>query len=241
MNGSVYRLKKSRFLSILTANSNNFVAYIEAMQIRCFSLLFMLLSWTLSSHAQDTTLVTWTMTSTQKVDSLNYKVTLRGAIPSGWHIYKGDAAEDIPPPSLQTLGGDTVFQIKQIDFISSNAMNTDDPLFGKNQTVFKDSIRLQFHLLFTSPPASLQTKLSYYIAKGDFLNQEEPLIALSLSEQSGQVETPLQRIKIPSIDLNNPVIDYGASPKLAKKAFGASFFLGLWQGCWHCLHLACFR
>ncbi len=190
----------------------------------------MLFSWTLSSHAQDTALVTWTVTGTQKVDSLNYKVTLQGAIPSGWHIYKGDAAEDIPPPLLQTLGGDSIFQIKQIDFISSNPMDLDDPLFGKKQIVFKDSIRIQFHLLFARPPATLQSKLSYYIAKDDFLNQEEPLIALSLSEQPGQLESPLQRIKIPSIDLNNPVIDYGASPKLAKKSLWGLFFLGFVAG-----------
>lgn len=201
-----------------------------AMFNRCFSLFILLLVLCQTATAQDTAVVKWTISATEKIDNLHYNVTLQGAIASGWHIYKGDANEDLNAPILQTLAGDTLFQIDELQYLSSNEASIQDPLFGKKLIIFKDSLRMLFRLSFVRPPSTLQTKLSYFIAKGDFLNQEEPLIPISFSAPPASVHTPLSRIVIPGIDLNKPARDCGASPKLEKQSLWGIFFIGFLAG-----------
>jgi thiol:disulfide interchange protein DsbD len=197
---------------------------------RCFSFFLFLLLLSVTTLAQDTSVVKWNVSTTEKIDNLHYKVTLQGAIAPGWHIYKGDATADLNEPALQTLAGDTLFQIDALRFLSTNEVSIDDPLFGKKLIVYKDSVRLLFQLSFTRTPSAIQTKLSYFIAKDDFLNQEEPLIPIAFSAPPADVQTPLRHMVLPSIDLNNPVRDCGASPKLEKQSLWGIFFVGFLAG-----------
>ncbi|MFM7710484.1 MAG: cytochrome c biogenesis protein CcdA, partial [Ferruginibacter sp.] len=193
-----------------------------------FFLLLMVLSSAIC--AQDTSVVKWTVLATEKIDNLHYNVTLQGTMASGWHVYKGDATEDLNAPSLQTLAGDTLFYIDELRFLSSNEASIHDPLFGKKLSVYEDSLRLLFRLSFARPPSTIQTKLSYFIAKDDFLNQEEPLIPISFSAPLANVQTPLSRMVLPTVDLNSPARDCGASPKLEKQSLLGIFLVGFLAG-----------
>lgn len=183
-------------------------------------------------HAQDSSNVSWVV-STQKTGDKTVDIIIKGQIASGWHLYaRPDATNGISGIAAQLQDG----SLKAGTLLVTSALTAyTDVLFNNSkQQVAQNSIEMRLPVSASDVlPAKMNVVLNYELAKGaeQFL-PEEKILPVTI-EGGVQVNTS-NKILIPSIQLDKPVLDYSiesASTKhTASRGLLSIFILGFLGG-----------
>lgn len=201
--------------------------YLKPVLVFVFSSL---LFWG-SVQAQDSTHVQWTIAA-EKMAGSSYKLHVTGNIKNGWHLYaQPNAAEDL---NGIVISFDNSVHTDSIKFLSPLSTIKNDVLGEGEKSVAKDLIEIEQTISIDGEiPASLRFTLQYDIAdKENFLPQKEQL---SVALQGGTSVSVVQRILIPSINIEKPVTSCGQAEsqslsKTASKGLLGIFILGFLGG-----------
>lgn len=171
--------------------------------------------------------VKWHVSSEKKSDN-HFTITLQAEIADGWHVY----AEELTDIGIEALhiNWDNEHIQKTGEPLSSPAPATiADPVFDNQQVkVFAGKFSIVQDLVIGGEvPASLKVTLKGYAANNEeFLPLEEEGTLLF---EGGVVKDTAGRIKISSIDVNNPVYPCGDGVR-EDKSIWIVFLLGLGGG-----------
>ena len=195
---------------------------------KLFVTFYFLFSVALSAIGQDSAgaVHDWKINS-KKIGDNKYEILFNGAITGNWQVYApNQTLFDIKTTELQFSDSSIV---QNGDFIlESPAKEISSTLF-ENAKVGVHEGTVQWKAIITiagSVPAKLQGTLFYTYGKGDeFYPSTMTPFVIPLE---GGVESNVQ-IKIPSIDINNPVSDCG-DEGTKNKSLIAIFLLGLLGG-----------
>ncbi len=171
--------------------------------------------------------VTWDVVSAKKTIN-QYTITLQAEVAGGWHVYATDLV-DIGIEGLQITWDNE--NIKKVDnLVSDPAPATiSDAVFDNRQVAVhtgKFTIREDI-VIEGEVPAVLKINLKGYAANNEtFLPLEE---SLSVTLEGGVVKDNTGRIKISTIDVNNPAYPCGDGVR-EDKSIWIVFLLGLGGG-----------
>lgn len=188
----------------------------------CFFFLFN------SGIAQDSSIVNWTAVS-QKAADKNFDIILKGTIKKGWHLYaKPDAGLGITGLQVTVKSGD--LKAEPI-VIQSPLVDYTDLLFENSlQKVAKENIEIKIPVAAAGAvPASANVLLQYETASGadQFIPEEK---TLAVSFEGGLQLQKANPILVPSINLEKPAINFGASEHAQSKGLLSIFVLGFLGG-----------
>ncbi|HRE62706.1 MAG TPA: cytochrome c biogenesis protein CcdA [Ferruginibacter sp.] len=188
----------------------------------CFFFLFN------SGIAQDSSIVNWTAVS-QKAADKNFDIILKGTIKKGWHLYaKPDAGLGITGLQVTVKSGD--LKAEPI-VIQSPLVDYTDLLFENSlQKVAKENIEIKIPVAAAGAvPASANVLLQYETASGadQFIPEEK---TLAVSFEGGLQLQKTNPILVPSINLEKPAINFGASEHAQSKGLLSIFVLGFLGG-----------
>lgn len=196
------------------------------------SALFLL--FFMQADAQDSALVKWQLTAQQQAAN-SFNFILQATVSNGWHVYAGPDAVDglsglvIKTSSAEVKLGEPVF--------SPAAVAIKDPIFeSRAKSVFSDSFTITVPVSITGTvPPLVKLNLSYEVANQENFIPEEA--ELEVNPAGGTIVKSTARIRIPTIDLKNPIVNFSlssasASPQDAQKSnlwtlFALGFFGGL--------------
>ncbi|HLF45426.1 MAG TPA: cytochrome c biogenesis protein CcdA, partial [Chitinophagaceae bacterium] len=192
-----------------------------------FSFILFLFLFSVSSFSQDTgALYKWTFSSNKLTDGKYELVFITEGV-NGWQLY----APNQEPGGVKTVElsfPDSAISFNGIFSDSGDSKTFSSPIFENSSvkvyegaTVWKAIVNISGNVPFT-----LQGTLSYFYGKNDEFNSDLPL-SFNVSLEGGvAAET---KIKVPSIDINNPVNDCG-DEGTKNKSILTIFFLGLLGG-----------
>jgi thiol:disulfide interchange protein DsbD len=188
-------------------------------------LLFFLLFFSASATAQDSSLYEWKVSS-RKIDANKYELIFSTPGNSNWQLYGPN--ESIADTRSTEIEVDSSVTVDPKFADSGTAKTITNALFDnasfkvyEGPATFKATISIEGKV-----PANLFGKFSYTYGKGD---EFYPLTPYSFSVPlEGGVESSV-RIKIASLDLNNPVSPCGDDSS-GGKSLMSIFFLGLLGG-----------
>ena len=188
----------------------------------CFFFLFN------SGIAQDSSIVNWTAVS-QKTADKKFDIILKGTIKKGWHLYaKPDAGLGITGLQVTVKSGD--LKAEPI-VIQSPLVDYTDLLFENSlQKVAKENIEIKIPVAAAGAvPASANVLLQYETASGadQFIPEEK---TLAVSFEGGLQLQKTNPILVPSINLEKPAINFGASEHAQSKGLLSIFVLGFLGG-----------
>lgn len=193
--------------------------------LRSFFLLSVL-TGSLFAGAQDSALVNWTVTS-KKLSATEYELQLNGTVQQGKFLYLfTKTAEGLD--SIQVQFSDSAVQKQGPAVITLGSSTYADPVFdGKLVLIAKETVQLNQKIVLTGVvPAQLKGKLVFTTGSQDeFLPAQE--FAFEVPLEGGVSQTA--RIKIASIDINNPQVQCGDEGTEGKSLWGI-FLLGLIGG-----------
>lgn len=194
---------------------------------KLFHLYSLLLLVFISFHvaAQDSTLYKWQVSS-KKIDDKTYAVSFHTPGNANWQLYA--ANEVISEVPSTTLEFDSSIVVDKTFIDSGNVVQITSALFDNSKfNVHQGPATYTATVRFNDEvPANLLGKLSYTYGKGD---EFYPGNVYSFSVKlEGGVESSV-RIKINSLDLNNPVNSCG-DEDTGGKSLLSIFFLGLLGG-----------
>lgn len=164
----------------------------------------------------------------QKLDSSLYQLNVEGAIPSGWKMYGINTAVEGLSPVLS--------------FEYEHAVGLDNPVFTSKPTTISDAIFENNQLaVFTGKfsftqriridsviPQVLKGTLLVNVSTGnEFYPVEQPF--QTILEGGVRAQSESVRIKLASVDLDNPVGDCGKQEERARSLWGI-FLLGFVGG-----------
>lgn len=175
------------------------------------------------SRAQDV-VYSWNVTS-QKTAEGQYRLIFSTQSTNGWQLYSPDQEiegvkmfEIVFPDSSIIVNGDVSD--------SGNVSSINSPVFGREVSVASGPISWIVPIQINgAAPAQLQGSLSYYFGRNDEFNSGGYNFNVELE---GGVESTT-RIKIPSININDPVNDCG-DDDTRDKSLLAIFLLGILGG-----------
>jgi cytochrome c biogenesis protein CcdA/thioredoxin-related protein len=189
-----------------------------------FFTLFLLLN-SFHSFAQDSTLYKWSVSS-RKIDDKTYELRFHTTGNSEWQLYgPNEVISDVPSTSVEV---DSSVSVDKTFTDSGNAKAITSALFDnakfhvhEGPATFTATVRFK-----EAVPAKLLGKLSYTYGRGDEFYPGN-LYSFSVPLEGG-VESTV-RIKVSSLDLNNPVNSCGDEATGGKSLAGI-FLLGLLGG-----------
>lgn len=189
-------------------------------------LFILLLVFPVILHAQESP-VKWSVSGSKKSESV-YAITLQADIRAGWHVYAEDLA-DIGVDALQVVWDNDNIKKLGDPLITPVPVTKADPVFdGARLKVSTGNTTITQDISIEGPiPASLRVTL-----KGFASNNEEfiPLEENGTVTFEGGVEiNTANRVKISSIDVNNPVYPCGDGVQEGKGLLTV-FLLGLGGG-----------
>ncbi|MEO7265392.1 MAG: cytochrome c biogenesis protein CcdA, partial [Ferruginibacter sp.] len=174
-------------------------------------------------HAQDSTQVKWEV-SASKLSGNKYKLTVKGEIKNGWHLYtQANTAEDLE--GIRTLYDENI-QAEPIKLNSSLVTIKNDVLGEAEKRVVIDKLAFEQILSIKGEvPSSLKFELQYDIAdKDNFFPQKEKL---SVQLEGGTSGIQFQRILIPSININEPLTSCGKAESQSLSQTASNGLLGI--------------
>ncbi|HYH14347.1 MAG TPA: cytochrome c biogenesis protein CcdA, partial [Flavisolibacter sp.] len=192
--------------------------------LRFFSALGILFFLSLSAFGQDNAVYDWKVTS-KKIGEKEYELQFSTTGAKGWQLYAPNqvlsevatTTIQLPDSGMQVNGG----------FKDSGLLKTEQSIiFEENvklyegPTVWKQVVRITGDV-----PAKLQGILAYSYGRNDEFYQANDSFNVPLE---GGVAAST-RIKIPTIDIKNPLTPYG-DDEAADKSLWSIFFLGLIGG-----------
>lgn len=194
--------------------------------------LFLLLLFVMAGavFSQEANMLQWQVSS-KKVSEGVYDITAKTTIPDGWILYGLNPSVE----GLESLKfGFTNENIKLTDkpTAEQKAAQVADPIFdGKTVSVFTGTLTIQQRVSIEGfVPEKLSFTIGSSLRKTDEFKTEEAALEVQL-EGGKAVVASAARIKIPTIDLANPVNNCGAtSGPIADNGVWAIFFLGFLGG-----------
>lgn len=198
--------------------------YLLMRKITAFVILFIT---TLAVHAQDSlgAIHDLAIKSTRTAPG-KYELTITGNISGGWQVYAPNQVL-LDVKSVELKFSDSAV-VQDGDFIlQEKPVAISNPLFESVQPgVFEKNINWKANITITGTvPANLQTGITYNYGKGEEFYSFEKTFIIPL-EGGVEAETV---IRIPSIDINNPVIPCGDDGTKGKSIFSI-FLLGILGG-----------
>ncbi len=191
---------------------------------RIFLLVFFILPQFL--NAQETP-IQWSINSTKKTDN-SFAITIQAEIANGWHVYAEDLS-DIGIEALQlTWDNDKINRSGQ-PTIDPAPKPVADPVFDNQQIkVFSGKISITENLVIDGAiPASLKVILKGFASNNEaFLPIEE---TGTVSFEGGVAKNTTGKVKIATIDVNNPAYPCGDGVQ-ENKSILTVFLLGLGGG-----------
>ncbi len=179
---------------------------------------------TLLLRAQTAAPVQW-KTSVQKTGNNTFNFLLKGTINNGWHIYDESAIMEIPKLSLEYA--DSSIMASTV-IIEGKKENIADKIFdNKILSVYKNELTVSQQLQFKTVPQNLQVQLKYSAANDSSFIPDEIMLNIIIDSTA---RLPVNRIKIASIDLKNPVAKCGTEPSPEDTGLMKLFLLGFFGG-----------
>jgi thiol:disulfide interchange protein DsbD len=174
-----------------------------------FILSFILLSFNLLgvsfiASAQDSSIISWTGQSIKK-SAGNYEVVLKGQVRSNWHLYaRPDATDGLS--GLMVAVNDTAVKQGQVQLVSSTNDYKDPTFENRVKQVVSGVAEFRFPVTISGQvPGALKFVLNYETGYKDNFIPEEQQVVVNL--EGGIVTKKVNRILIPSIDINKPLTD----------------------------------
>lgn len=192
-----------------------------------FLLFFSICLFSVSAFSQDTVSVYNWKVSSKKISEGKYELIFATSGATGWQLY----APNQTPGGVKTVElafPDSGILVEASFNESGESKTISSPIF-ENTTVKVYEGQAEWKVIISiagTVPAKLQGKLTYFYGKNDEFNSDLPLnfnVALE-----GGVEAST-KIKVASIDINNPVNNCGDEGTKNKSVL-AIFFLGLLGG-----------
>jgi thiol:disulfide interchange protein len=195
------------------------------------ALLFLLLFVTAGTvFSQEANMLQWQVSS-KKVSEGVYDITAKTAIPAGWVLYGlNSSVEGLE--SLKFSFSNENIKLTGAPATEQKAEQVKDPIFeGKLVLVFAGAVTLQQRISIDGfVPEKLPFTIGSSLRKADEFKTEESSLEVVL-EGGKAVTASDARIKIPTIDLANPVNDCGAtSGPIADNGALSIFLLGFLGG-----------
>jgi len=183
------------------------IFYTKNMRLRKVVFLFIGLMLGLAgwSFAQDSTIVVTWKASAKKISSNIFLLTLDGTIKPSWHVY-AFTNDDVTGITLAYNDSSITF-----DSLKINAEHQlmQDPVFEKKMDVSTGHIQLMQQVRVDEKSTqALKGILNYYVGKEANFIPEEQKITIVLDST---VALPVNRILIPTIDINKTITDCGTS------------------------------
>ena len=181
------------------------------------------------SYGQDSSYVRW-QSSVKKISGSKYEISLKGTIKAGWHLYSTISEVDAITGVLINCEDSSAKLAAPVVIANNKTIN--DPVFKKELQVSTDSISIVQEINFTGKAEPvIKLDLGYYVGLNDNFLPEEKKLTVVLDEI---VALPaVSRILIPSIDINKPITDCGASAStenVKSKGLLNVFWLGFLGG-----------
>ena len=195
----------------------------KALLLVFFSVIF----FTGIAHSQDSAYVTW-KSSVKNIVENKYEIRIKGTIKPGWHLYSNaNDAEGIT--GVLIVYEDPAIKKTSTKIIANN-INIQDLVFEKREVkVATDSIIITEEINFDGLPAPvIKFNMNYYVGYNENFIPEEKKISLVLDE--GAVSQTVNRILIPSININKPLTDCGKSSSSANDTKSKGLLNVFWLG-----------
>lgn len=164
----------------------------------------------------------------EKNNTNSYTITINARLAENWHIYT-DSTVDLELPGL-TIKWDNENIQKSGNLVYSPGTTTiKDPVFdGRELKVYSRNFTLLQKINISGPiPASLKISLSGFASNNDeFIPVEE---TKTVHFQEGVVSATANSIKLPQVDLKNPVLPCG-DESASEKGLLTIFLLGFIGG-----------
>ncbi len=183
------------------------------------------------SFAQDSTNVSWE-SAIKSTGKNKYEVRLKGSVRPGWHLYSNvNDAEGLS--GIVIVYEDSAVK-QSILNILANSIIIKDPVFeNRDIKVATDSIIITEEISFDGPVSPLlKLNLNYYTGYRENFIPEDKTITLVLDERA--VSQTVNRILVPSININKPLTQCGksatASGDTKSKGLLNVFWLGFLGG-----------
>ena len=184
------------------------------------------------AQAQQPTVVKWDIKVTAKSKN-SFDLNITGKIEKGWQLYAVNKSNELL--GFVVTSNDTAAVLSQVQIQSPITVIKDSVFENAAMQVYTNSFSAIQKISFTATvPPRLTLTLQYDVVSGNNFVPETFTVPLTLQE-ADTTQSTLNRILIPTIDLNNPVNDCG--DRAATQASNASnkglitlFFLGFIGG-----------
>ena len=193
--------------------------------VHIFFLLLFLVPIHFAGFTQDSTSFSWKVTS-KKLADRKYELRFSGVVNNDWELYAPEQLVSGVPAS-ELLFPDSGVQVSKPYQSKGEAKKVKSEIFGDSFKIYDKQADFVFNILFKDTvPAVLIGNMNYTYGKGD---EFYPLNSFAFTVPLEGGITSSARIKIPSIDLNNPVIPCGDDSTQGKGLLSI-FLLGLVGG-----------
>jgi len=190
-------------------------------------LLLMLLINSVILFAQTVSAVKWSIRS-KRIAANEYSLVASAEVPQGWHLYANNPKVDGLADIMKFTFGYSHVKPGNLQ-ANKPTFAINDSVFSKNVNVYNGNVEITQKIIIDSVvPAKLTGELATAIAvKDSFVTVFTPFTV----EMEGGIEASAgaKRIKIPSIDVHNPLSNYGSSTQV-KGTLLAIFFIGFLGG-----------
>jgi thiol:disulfide interchange protein len=202
-----------------------FAKYVKQLSVSA-SLLFLSLFVT----AQNTGQVKWELSS-QKINEKEYSITAKGTIAAGWRVFSNKTVIDGIEKAAINFTDSSILKTGEPEITGAEKTGT-DPVFQQTATTVEKEITVTQKIKFTGTvPGNLKIALAFSFAKGsdEFLTEASEKMDVKL-EGGAEVSVDDNRIKIPGIDLKNPVANCGNAAVEEGKGIWQIFLIGFLGG-----------
>ena len=168
---------------------------------------YILLLLPLLSFSQDDP-VTWNAFC-KKIADNDWQITLSATIEHAWYIYgENKSAEGLESVSINW---DNEQIVKQGDLLPAlAAQSIDDPIFSARLKVYTNAIGFtQKFILKQDYPPSFRITVNAFASDGKQFLPLTRQLSIQLKDNPGSGIVPKNKIRISSIDINNPIADCG--------------------------------
>lgn len=191
-----------------------------------YGLLIYALTIAVGVKAQDSVSVfKWNVTS-KKISDKQYELLFTTNGSAGWQLYApNQTLSDVPTTEIQL--GDSSIQLSNSIKDSGTVKTIHSPIFNSAVKLFEGAtVWKQMINISGTVPANLQGSLLYTYGRNDEFYPGTPF-SFSVPLEGGVAAST--RIKIPSIDIKNPVVNVGDDDASSRSLMGI-FFLGFVGG-----------
>ncbi len=190
---------------------------------------FVLLSTAIISFAQSNGLLKWQIT-TKKISEGLYEIKASSTVPSGWHLYGANPTVEGLESIQFTYDYENAQNIQPVRFSKESTLIS-DPVFGdKKVHIYTGDIILTQQVKINGVvPAQLRGILTGYLGKKDEFQPNEYSFNVDL-EGGIAASANFRRLRLTTIDVNNPVNDCGIGNASQKSSLLSVFFLGFLGG-----------